>query len=30
MEISQKALDNLWTLVATTQKQVIVVDFLET
>lgn len=27
MEISQKALDNLWTLVATTQKQVIVVDF---
>lgn len=27
MEISQKALDNLWTLVATTQKQVIVIDF---
>lgn len=30
MEISQKALDNLWTLVAATQKQVIVIDFLET
>ena len=27
MEISQKTLDNLWTLVATTQKQVIVIDF---
>lgn len=27
MEINKTAIDNLWTLVATTQKQVIVVDF---